>query len=366
MKTHLRLLALVLLLPGRISVAEPLPPPPPPAASPLPAGVVATVNGQPIPERLVETFLRNGREALEINPATGDGLRQLAKLREGIISELIERALIAQGVQQLGLEPTEAQIDADEKPMRDFSITEERYQAFLTQNGFTRQEYRDVVLRSAARGKALIEALSRDLAVPDAEVASYHQAHLNDADLRWPERVTGAHILVNAQPGVLGARLELERGLLPDSPEMATAVAEETVRRRARAEEVRAQAVGPGADFATLAAQCSEDVGTRGDGGSLGTFARGTHPLALDDAFFALPVGGIGPVVKTDFGFHVIKTLDHQPAGPRSLAEATPLIQARLFAAKRGERLRDWLREARAKATIVVAQDAPPGPMEPR
>lgn len=321
----------------------------------LPAGAAALVDGQAIPQRFVDAFLRNDQEALEINPATAAGREQMARLRGGVLDELIDRALIAQEVRARGLEPTEAQIDAAEKPTRDFSATEERYQAFLRQNGFTRAEYRDVVLGAAARGQALTESLTKDLAVTDAEVAASYEARRADADLQWPERVTGAHLLVNARPGVLGAQLEHDRGLAPGSPESAVAVAEETERRRARAESLRAEAAAPGADFAALAAKHSDDLGTKRDGGSLGTFARGVHPLALDDAFFALPVGAVGPVVRTEYGFHVIKTLEHRPAGPRSLAEAAPLLRGRLLDAKRAERLRDWLRAARARANVIRA-----------
>ncbi len=323
----------------------------------LPAGTAAIVNGEAIPQRVVDAFLRNDQEALEINPVTLAGRDLLSRLRGGVLDELIDRALIAQEVRARGLEPTGAQIDAAEQPVRDFNVTEERYAAFLRQNGFTRAEYRDAVLGAAARGQVLIEALTKDLTATDAEVAAEYEAHRTDADLQWPERVTGAHILVNARPGVLGAQLEHDRGLPADSPELTAAVAEETERRRVCAESLRAEAAAPGADFAALAAERSDDLGTRRDGGSLGTFARGVHPLALDDAFFALPVGAIGPVVRTDYGFHVIKTLDHRPAGPRTLAEATPMIRERLLAARRGERLRGWLRAARARADIVRATD---------
>lgn len=341
------LLVLTLLLPAAGAGAE---------NPTLPAGAAVTVNGEVIARRLVDTFLRNGQEALEINPATDEGRERLTRLRAGVLDELIERALIAQEVRRRGLEPTEADLDAAEKPMRSLSVTEERYQTFLRQNGFTRQEYRDVVLRAAACGQILTGVLTRDLAVSDAEVSAYYEAHRADADLQWPERVTGAHILLNAQPGVLNTRLERERGLAPGGPGLAAAVTAETARIGARAEEIRAAAAAPGADFAALAAKYSEDPGTREQGGSLGTFARGVHPLGLDDAFFALPVGEVGPVVRTDFGFHVIRTLDHRPAGARTLAEATPQIRARLLAGKQAERLRDWLQTARAGARIVRAE----------
>ena len=64
-------------------------PPAPPAAATTaattvaPDEVIATVNGRPVPRKLYEMFLRNGREALGINPGTEEGQRKLNELREG-------------------------------------------------------------------------------------------------------------------------------------------------------------------------------------------------------------------------------------------------------------------------------------------
>jgi len=78
------------------------------AAAPAPAPVapVATVNGRAIPAKVYEMFLRNGREALGINEATDEGRRKLGELREGIVSELIDRALIMQEAERRGLRVT--------------------------------------------------------------------------------------------------------------------------------------------------------------------------------------------------------------------------------------------------------------------
>ena len=55
---------------------------------------VATVNGKTIPAKVYEMYLKNGRAALELDPNSDEGRRKLDQLREGIVSELIDRALI--------------------------------------------------------------------------------------------------------------------------------------------------------------------------------------------------------------------------------------------------------------------------------
>ncbi len=320
----------------------------------LPADAAATVNGQAIPRRLVEAFLKNDREALGLDPANDADRAKLARLPAAILDELVERALILQETRRWGIEPTEGQLDTEEKGLVEFCGSDARYLEYVAQNGFDRLGYRDNVLRPAAAGRALAADLTRGLDATDDEVRAYYEAHAADADFQQPERVAGEHILLAARRGVLTARLEESEGLTPDTPAMEAALARETAAARVRAEFIRDQAAAPGADFAALARQFSEDPGSRDAGGRLGIFARGVHPAALDDAFFALPLGTVSPVVATEYGFHVLRVTARYPAGPKTLAEAAPEIRLRLRKEKSARRLREWLHDARTAAQIVV------------
>src|SRR5687767_15955573 len=55
--------------------------------------VVATVNGQEISTKLYEMYLKNGKEALALDPNTDEGRKKVDQLREGIVSELIDREI---------------------------------------------------------------------------------------------------------------------------------------------------------------------------------------------------------------------------------------------------------------------------------
>ncbi|SNX53936.1 peptidylprolyl isomerase [Thermoanaerobacterium sp. RBIITD] len=63
-----------------------------------------------------------------------------------------------------------------------------------------------------------------------------------------------------------------------------------------------------GANFADLAKQYSTDTGTKDKGGDLGEFPRGTMVSEFDQAVFALKAGEISKPVKTQFGYHIIKS----------------------------------------------------------
>ena len=63
-----------------------------------------------------------------------------------------------------------------------------------------------------------------------------------------------------------------------------------------------------GESFAKMAVQYSID-GTRKRGGDLGFFGRGMMVREFEQAAFALDIGQVSPVVKTQFGYHIIKRL---------------------------------------------------------
>lgn len=319
----------------------------------LPEDVAATVNGQPIAEKIVQSFIANNCAALGIDPQTEDGKSKIPKVRAAVLDELIERALIAQEVKKRGITPSEAEIDAAEKSTIAVWGDDSRYAEFLRMNGFTREEYRTEVLRSAAAGKALTASLVAELKVSQEEVKEYFEKHRSEPEMQWPARVNAAHILFNTMPGVLATQLKASRNL-PEGAELDRAVAEETERKRKLADEVRAEAMKPGADFAALAKKYSDDIGTRDAGGSLGIFPEGTHALELDRAAFATESGQVGTIAKTESGFHVIKVFEHKAAGPKTLEEATPTIRAQLLRTKQAHRLQEWLAAARAKAVIVM------------
>lgn len=70
-----------------------------------------------------------------------------------------------------------------------------------------------------------------------------------------------------------------------------------------------------GEDFAALAEQYSDDPGSKAQGGDLGWFARGSGLVQeFEDAAFKLQPGQVSDPVKTQFGYHLIKVLERDPA----------------------------------------------------
>jgi len=147
--------------------------------------------------------------------------------------------------------------------------------------------------------------------VSDDDVKAYYDQHLDQYKL--PERAHVAHILFK-------------------TVDKTDAEVEET---RKKAEDVLKKAKS-GANFGDLAKQYSEDT-TKDKGGDLDWIVRGQTVPEFEQAAFSLPKGAISDLVKTQYGFHIIKVLDHEAARTQPLDEVRPQILAALQQ-ERGDR----------------------------
>jgi peptidyl-prolyl cis-trans isomerase D len=97
---------------------------------------------------------------------------------------------------------------------------------------------------------------------------------------------------------------------------------------KARAEDVLKQAKS-GADFGALAKKYSEDEASAKNNGDLDYIARGKMVPEFDQAAFAMQPGQVD-LVKTQFGYDIIKVTDKKPGTTRTLAELRPQLSDQL------------------------------------
>jgi peptidyl-prolyl cis-trans isomerase D len=105
-----------------------------------------------------------------------------------------------------------------------------------------------------------------------------------------------------------------------------------------KAEDVLKQ-VKKGAKFDELARKYSEDPGSKDKGGDLGWLVQGQTVPEFEKAAFSLPPGQVSDLVKTQYGFHIIKVLEKETAHTRPLEEVKlPILtQLRLNKAQEEE-----------------------------
>jgi peptidyl-prolyl cis-trans isomerase D len=94
---------------------------------------------------------------------------------------------------------------------------------------------------------------------------------------------------------------------------------------RKTAEGILAQVKG-GADFAELAKKVSEDEGSKAQGGDLNYFSRGRMVPEFEEAAFKMNAGETSDLVKSQFGFHIIRVVDKKAGATRSIDEVRQQI----------------------------------------
>lgn len=144
-----------------------------------------------------------------------------------------------------------------------------------------------------------VEKVRETVQVPDADVEAFYTQ--NKAQYSTEGRVRASHILLKTE-------------------------GKDDATVKARAEALLAQAKAPNADFAALAKANSEDEGSAVNGGDLNYFGKGQMVPEFEAAAFGLKPGQISDLVKTTFGYHIIKVVDSQPETVRPVADVKPEI----------------------------------------
>jgi len=176
----------------------------------------------------------------------------------------------------------------------------------------------------------------------DAEVASYFDAH--KTDFKIPEKRKIRYLLIDIdamRAKVVIPPADIEREYKNNEEQYSTP---EQVRAshillktegkddaavKAKAEDLLKQARA-GADFAELAKKNSEDEASAKNGGDLDYFGKGRMVPEFDAAVFAMQPGQISDLVKTQYGYHIIKLIDKKPATTRPLAQVRQQLNDQL------------------------------------
>jgi len=215
-----------------------------------------------------------------------------------------------------------------------------------------------------------LDSFRLDVTASDAEVASYFEA--NVGAFRIPEKRRVRYVLVDVdaiRAKVTVPEIDIERAYNDNfeqysTPEqvrashiLLTTEGKDEAAVRAKADGLLKQARA-GADFAALAKANSEDEGTAPNGGDLDYFGRGRMVPEFDTAAFALEPGQISDLVKTQYGFHIIKLTDKKLGTTRSLDQVRPQLTEQLAFDRAQAQAADLAERLAQRATRAADLDA--------
>ncbi|WP_167576574.1 peptidylprolyl isomerase [Aeromonas taiwanensis] len=351
----------------------------------------ATVNGNDISAPALENAYRNERARMESQ--MGEAFNQLAanpdymkQFRRGVLDRLIDQALIDDKARTLGLRVSDEQIKQAIVAMPEFAengkFSNERYLQLIRRAGMTPEMFRDSLRQDMVRQQLMGAVLGSEFAlkgeaeqldrlynqtrdlrlvrlaasayvdgieVSDAEIEQFYKANSNR--FMNDETVKVDYLLLDA--AALGKNIKVTEQDAQDYYDQHQDLFQRAERRQVahilipfgkdekaaekQADELLAKAKG-GEDFAALAKANSSDTFSAKKGGELDWFEKGVMDPAFEKEAFALAkVGDLSTVVKSPFGFHVIKLLGVEPAKTKPFVDVMSDTIARLQSDKAKE-----------------------------
>lgn len=349
------------------------------------SNVAATVGSKTVSFREFESAYRRMEDFYRQaygEQFNADFAKQLGLHRQVLDSLVADRILLLEA-DRLGLEVTDEELRAEILDLPVFSadggafIGEDDYDRILRQNGYTKAGF-EATMRQDLLLDKVRKVVAGDLYISESEIEKDYRNRTERAKIRFirvpyatvagsvpfdeaaveayfaehrdsfetPERRIAEYLIVD---------VERLRGSLTLAPEEIKAYYEDNrdefelpeqvharhillqVNAKRSADEARRilesakQRIAAGEDFATLAAELSEDPGSKARGGDLGFFGRGAMVEAFETAAFSTPVGQLAGPVQSDFGLHLIQVLERNEGGLQPFESVEAGIRQRLL-----------------------------------
>lgn len=357
-----------------------------------------SVNGRDIPKAEVDRAINAQRDTLaqRMGGKLDPSIFTDEMLRPRVIETLIQKELMTQAIKDEGLFVASEAIKSYVRSMDQFKdekgeFSKEKLETVLARAGYTSARFFDELsngmvaeqLQQGVGGSAFVtpdelrmlvqlDGQTRDLSlatikvdtfkdkveVAEDAISSHFQA--NQDQFRTQEKIAIQYLQFRGDD--FAAKVSVSDEDVLAEYEHYVATSNEQERRRAshilvevsddrddtaaqaRIQEARAR-LDAGEDFAALAKTYSDDAATAPAGGDLDFAGRGVYDEAFEKALFALEQGKVSDVVKTEFGYHLIKLTAIERAAVASLDDKKAELKARLVQDRAAEQLNEAIDE---------------------
>lgn len=341
---------------------------------------VAEVNGEKISRQDFEQAFQNERARMqqqfgEMYAALAADPAYMSNFRSEVLERLIDERLQQQYADSLGLRVSDEQVRSAIRAMTEFQIdgqfNNDRYLALLRQAGYQPDQFRELIREQMSRNQLVMGLLGSEFAtakemqlllklqqqtrdisflrfkaadyadqvtITDQMLQDYYT--LNLAQFETEQKVAVEYVEISAQTLAADEQVTADEIAAYYDANKARYTREE--RRQvahimleseednadvaAQAEQLLKQ-LNDGADFAELAKANSADTFSAENGGVLDWLAPGDMDADFEQAAFALESEGqLSQVVKSAYGYHIIKLVALEPAQVKPLAEVSDEI----------------------------------------
>lgn len=244
----------------------------------------------------------------------------IVSFKKDILDQLINTELLYQQAQKEKIKISNDEINLEIDKIKDNFSSPEEFNEALKANNITLVRLKEDIKRQLMINSVLEETRNQ-VSISDEELLEYYNE--NKESFLEPEQVHARHILVEAEEEANNLLLQLKEGLT-DFAELA-----------------REKSIGPSAP----------------SGGDLGFFSRGQMVKEFEDAAFSLEPGEISEVVKSQFGYHIIKCEEKKEEYSPTFEEAKERIINTLKYQRENDAISTLTSKLREEAVIVFNYD---------
>jgi foldase protein PrsA len=245
--------------------------------------------------------------------------KRLYKLNgQQVLNQMIDELLLLQEAEKQNIDISPDEIDAEIDKMKKQCGSEAIFNRQLVAGGMSIEDLKDQIRLQLLSRKLIIK--NKGINVEESDIKAYFDK--NKHRLGMPEQIRVRHILVETEREAKDLLIALNAG----------------------------------ADFELLAKAKSIDTASKDNGGDIGFFSRGSLVPEFEEAAFALKdIGDISGVVKTQFGYHIIRLEERKEPEPAKLTqEIKDRIKEILMQQKIAEVMPGWLQSLRNNAQVQI------------
>jgi peptidyl-prolyl cis-trans isomerase C len=308
-----------------------------PAATVLPAAaakqsaaddIAVSVDGKILKKSEVEKDVRETLHSLK-DKIPADKVKEMRKkIAKQLVEGFILRTLMSNEAERRKIGATDKEIRMAIDEIKENLPPDKKVETFMKENKISREH---IVLGIKVK-KMVKQDLGKKAKPSQKEISKFFDE--NKEQFVSPENVHVRHVLIAFAEG--------------DNDKV-------KAEKKARIEYLRNQLVN-GADFAEIARNNS-DCSSRNEGGYLGAIIKGQTEKPFEEAAFSQAINAIGPIVTTEYGYHVIEVLERKPQKAFPLEEVTSKISSHLEQKNREEAFRALADRLREKAKIIIYEN---------
>ncbi|KJS29092.1 MAG: hypothetical protein VR64_21830 [Desulfatitalea sp. BRH_c12] len=251
------------------------------------------------------------------------------QVKKDVLNDMISRELILQESKKKGIKVDPQFVQKEISAIQMRYEDPEQFKKALAEMNMTEDALKKQITQRSAIRDLIDKEVASKITVSDKDTKAFYDE--NPSLFKRPEEVHAQHILIKSEADAEEKQKKASRQTLVD------------IKKK----------IDAGEDFGALAKAHSQCPSAQNNG-DLGSFSKGKMVPAFETAAFALKPGQVSDIVETNFGYHLIKVLEHSDPQTLKYEEVQPKINASLRNQKVQTEVQKYVEELRKSAKIEI------------